>query len=70
MQIRAKNQLRVNGVGFYVYFGAYFTVLLPMMFILCFALMALAHVSIIHAYGLMNAVFYSEDLLQRKQQSG
>lgn len=41
-EIRAKNQLRVNGLGFYLYFASFYSVLLPMMFILCFALMILA----------------------------
>ena len=45
LQIRAKNQLRVNGLGFYLYFGSFYTVLLTMMFILCGALLILAQVS-------------------------
>jgi hypothetical protein len=27
LQIRAKNQLRVNGLNFYIYFGSFFTIL-------------------------------------------
>ena len=45
LQVRAKNQLRVNGLGFYLYFGSFFTVGLTMMFILCAALLILAYVS-------------------------
>ena len=44
-EIRAKNQLRVNGLGFYLYFGSFYTVLGVMMFILCGALLILAQVT-------------------------
>lgn len=34
-EMRVKNQLRVNGLNFYLYYGSFFTILGPMMWILC-----------------------------------
>lgn len=43
-QIRAKNQLRVNGLGFGLYFGSFFLVLGGMMLVVCAALLVLVQV--------------------------
>ncbi len=43
-EIRAKNQLRVNGLGFYLYFASFYTIFLVMIFILCIAILILAQV--------------------------
>ena len=43
-EIRAKNQLRVNGLDFYIYFGSFYTVFGAMIVILCAALLAMAQV--------------------------
>ncbi len=45
MQIRAKNQLRVNGLTFGLYYGSFLTVLGSMMLALLAALIALIFVS-------------------------
>lgn len=37
-EIKAKNQLRVNGLSFYLYFMTYFAVLIGLMIIICMAL--------------------------------
>lgn len=39
MQIKAKNQLRVNGLSFFMYFVTYFLVLIGLMLIICSALL-------------------------------
>ena len=44
-QIRAKNQLRVNGLDFYVYFGSFYTVFGAMILFLCAALLGMAQVN-------------------------
>ena len=44
LQIRAKNQLRVNGLGFGLYYGSFFTVLGTMCLVLCAALLILIQV--------------------------
>lgn len=38
-QIKAKNQLRVNGLSFFMYFTTYFMVLAVIMLLICFALL-------------------------------
>ena len=40
LKIRAKNQLRVNGLSFGIYYGSFFTVLCGMMFYVLVALLA------------------------------
>ena len=43
-QIRAKNQLRVNGLSFGMYYGTFFTVLVGMMLYVLIALLACVQV--------------------------
>ena len=50
-QIRAKNQLRVNGLGFFLYFGTMFTVMAVLIFVLCGALIGLAWVRVKSTIG-------------------
>lgn len=40
-QVKAKNQLRVNGLSFFMYFFTYFVVLAGLMIIICTALLVL-----------------------------
>ena len=41
LQCHARNQLRVNGLGFFMYFGTFFTVLGGMLVVLLCALLCL-----------------------------
>lgn len=43
-QIKAKNQLRVNGLSFFMYFFSYFVVLAGLMLLICIALLILIFV--------------------------
>ena len=44
-EIRARNQLRVNGLSFGIYYGSFFFVLGSMMLVVCFVLLALIQVN-------------------------
>ena len=44
-QVKAKNQLRVNGLGYYMYFGSFYAVLLIQLAVLYVAILVISQVS-------------------------
>ena len=44
-QVKAKNQLRVNGLGYYMYFGSFYAVLLIQLIILYVAILVISQVN-------------------------
>ena len=44
-QVKAKNQLRVNGLGYYMYFGSFYAVLLIQLAVLYVAILIISQVS-------------------------
>ena len=45
LQVKAKNQLRVNGLGYYMYFGSFYAVLLIQLIILYVAILVISQVN-------------------------
>lgn len=60
-QIKAKNQLRVNGLSMSMYFLTYFTILIVIMIVTCAGVMALVSFAYLFIYGYTIDIYHLLD---------